>query len=113
MWQTIFPVEIKGNYWELSVLGPGAPVALARAHTHTHTEIETLAKRDRGTNKKAEESCFSFPPHTLGDKNEKDRYRHGGGTALTPTSDFKKKKKRPSSLLCICAALLYGCWPFY
>lgn len=61
MWQTIFPVEIKGNYWELSVLGPGAPVALARAHTHTHTEIETLAKRDRGTNKKAEESCFSPP----------------------------------------------------
>lgn len=61
-----------------------------RAHTHTHTETETLAKRDRGTNKKAEESCFSSP-HTLRDKNEKDRYRHGGGTALTPTSDFKKK----------------------
>lgn len=79
----------------LGIIGAGAwtcaPVARVHTHTHTHTEIETLAKRDRGTNKKAEESCFSSP-HTLGDKNEKDRYRHGGGTALTPTSDLKKKK---------------------
>lgn len=89
MWRTIFRVEIKANYWELSCWILEMCTCGTRAHTHI--EAETLAKRDRGTNKKAEESCFSSS-YTLGDKDEKDRYRHRGGTALTSTGDFKKKK---------------------
>lgn len=61
-----------------------APVA--RKHTHP----ETVAKRDRGTNKKAEDSCFSSP-HTLGDRDEKDRYCHRGEWHRLPLVSLKQK----------------------
>lgn len=98
MWRTIFPGEIKDNHGELSVPGPGN-VHLWQA---THTHPETVATRDRGANKKAEDSCF-FSTHTLGDKDEKDRYRHRGEMAHTSTGALKKSHHLS------CVSVLHSC----